>query len=103
MCLFLVIACCFDYRTQKIPNVLILCCLITGIVYRLSAEGYVGILEYLTSALLTIGMFYFFFWIGAMGAGDVKILGVCAGFFPWNKVLYFVFFALLTMFYANGK
>lgn len=96
MCLFLVIACCFDYRTRKIPNVLILCCLITGMVYRLSAEGYVGILEYLTRALLTIAMFYFFFWIGAMGAGDVKILGVCAGFFPWNKVLYFIFFALLT-------
>lgn len=63
-------------------------------VYRLATHGYVGLLEYLASALLTIVMFYFFFWIGAMGAGDVKILGVCAGFFPWNKVLYFVFFAL---------
>lgn len=37
----------------------------------------------------------FCFWIGAIGAGDVKMLGVCAGFFPWNKVLYFLFFALM--------
>ena len=47
------------------------------------------------SALLTTILLYFVFWIGAIGAGDVKMLGVCAGFFPWNKVLYFLFFALM--------
>ena len=39
--------------------------------------------------------FYLFFYIGAMGAGDVKLLGACAGFFPAGRVLYFLFFALL--------
>ena len=57
-------------------------------------DGVGGVLEYLASALLTTMLFYFFFWIGTVGAGDVKMLGVCAGFFPWNKVLYFLFFAL---------
>ena len=52
-------------------------------------------MEYLASALLTTILLYFVFWIGAIGAGDVKMLGVCAGFFPWNKVLYFLFFALM--------
>ena len=30
-----------------------------------------------------------------MGAGDVKLLGVCAGYFSGEKVLCFLFFALL--------
>ena len=73
-------------------------------IYRLCIEGYAGLLEYLASTLMVIAMFYFFFWIGAMGAGDVKILGVCAGFFPWDKVLCFVFFALLiAAVFALGK
>ena len=57
--------------------------------------GHKGVLEYLASALLTTILLYFVFWIGAIGAGDVKMLGVCAGFFPWNKVLKFLFFALM--------
>lgn len=73
-------------------------------IYRLCIEGYAGLLEYLASTLMVIAMFYFFFWIGTMGAGDVKILGVCAGFFPWDKVLCFVFFALLiAAVFALGK
>lgn len=63
--------------------------------YRLISGGHKGVLEYLASALLTTILLYFVFWIGAIGAGDVKMLGVCAGFFPWNKVLYFLFFALM--------
>ena len=31
------------------------------------------------------------FYIGAIGAGDVKILGVCAGFFPVKKFSVFYF------------
>lgn len=94
MCIFLAIACYFDYKTHRIPNGLIVCGLPAGVGYRLIGDGVGGVLEYLASVLLTTMLFYFFFWIGTMGAGDVKMLGVCAGFFPWNKVLYFLFFAL---------
>lgn len=31
------------------------------------------------------------FYIGAMGAGDVKLLAVCAGYFSGEKVLCFLF------------
>ena len=95
LCILLAIACCFDYKTHRIPNWLIVCCMFAGLGYRLISGGYKGVLEYLASALLTTILLYFVFWIGAIGAGDVKMLGVCAGFFPWNKVLYFLFFALM--------
>ena len=95
LCILLAIACCFDYKTHRIPNWLIVCCMFAGLGYRLISGGHKGVLEYLASALLTTILLYFVFWIGAIGAGDVKMLGVCAGFFPWNKVLYFLFFALM--------
>ena len=44
---------------------------------------------------MTVAAFYLFFYIGAMGAGDVKLLGACAGYFSGEKVLYFLFFTLL--------
>lgn len=83
---------------------MILCCLTVGMGYRLFTGGVKGLFEYFLSTLLTVFFLYFFFRIGAMGAGDVKILGACAGFFPWNKVVYFVFFALLiAAVFALGK
>lgn len=104
MCIFLAIACWFDYKAHRIPNGLILCCLSAGMGYRWISDGGRGVLEYLASALLTTMLFYFCFWIGAMGAGDVKMLGVCAGFFPWDKVLYFLFFTLvIAAMVALGK
>ena len=46
-------------------------------------------MEYFCNVLLTTVAFYLFFYIGAMGAGDVKLLGVCAGYFSGEKVLCF--------------
>ncbi len=95
MCFLLSIACRFDYKSRKIPNGLILVCLLTGLGMRLWEQGLSGIGGYLGNIVFTTMAFYLFFYIGAMGAGDVKLLGACAGFFPAGKVLYFLFFALL--------
>ena len=40
-------------------------------------------------------LMYPFFRIGAVGAGDVKLLGVTAGFLPFEKILMFLFFSML--------
>ena len=63
--------------------------------FRWWEQGIYGIMEYFCNVLLTTVAFYLFFYIGAMGAGDVKLLGVCAGYFSGEKVLCFLFFALL--------
>ena len=41
-------------------------------------------------------LLYPFFKLGALGAGDVKLLGICAGFLQYDKILHFLFFSLLA-------
>lgn len=43
-----------------------------------------------------IFLLYPFFKLGALGAGDVKLLGICAGFLQYDKILHFLFFSLLA-------
>ena len=50
---------------------------------------------YVLSILLMIFLLYPFFKLGALGAGDVKLLGICAGFLQYDKILQFLFFSLL--------
>ena len=61
LCILLAIACCFDYKTHRIPNWLIVCCMFAGLGYRLISGGHKGVLEYLASALLTTILLYFLF------------------------------------------
>ncbi len=95
LCILLVIACGFDYRKRRIPNLLIVVMLITGIGECALSWGMKGILSFLCKMICMVLGMYFFFWIGTLGAGDVKLFGVCAGYFPGNKILYFLFFSLL--------
>lgn len=43
------------------------------------------------------------FYIGAMGAGDVKLLGVCAGYFPVKSSLFSIFRAAIRSSFALCK
>lgn len=95
LCLFLVAACGFDYYINKIPNVLVLVIALAGGVQRWYLGGTGEVLSYLGTAVLVAGVLYPFFMIGTIGAGDVKLLGVTAGYLPFKKILLFLFFSLL--------
>ncbi|MBE5884732.1 MAG: prepilin peptidase, partial [Lachnospiraceae bacterium] len=95
LCILLLIACGFDYRKRRIPNLLIGIMLIAGIVQSGVSAGAMGILYFAGKMLCMILCMYFLFKIGTLGAGDVKLFGVCAGYFPGDKILYFLFFSLL--------
>ncbi len=92
LCAFLVIACFYDYGSYRIPNALLLGMIPVGMVYRIMGEGAKGAFLFLMATVLTWIMFYPFFKIGGIGAGDVKLLGVCGGFFPAKQILLFLFF-----------
>lgn len=95
LCIFLAVACCFDYRYKKIPNFLIVMMAVSGIGWRFSQEGVLAAVSCVGAAALGMCLFYPLFKVGAVGAGDVKLLGVAAGYFPFKKILVFLFLSLL--------
>lgn len=95
LCVFLVIACYFDYRRCRIPNLLLGALLLYGLLQSFINGGVQDFALFMGITLLVMLVFYPFFKIGCIGAGDVKLFGICAGFFPLGKILLFLFFSLL--------
>ncbi|MBR6477158.1 MAG: prepilin peptidase [Lachnospiraceae bacterium] len=95
LCIFLCIACYYDYRFCRIPNWLILLVLILGVTRSVMTGGIPMTLRYVVSGGILMLAFYPLFRIGTLGGGDVKLYGVCCGFFPQDKILLFLFFSLL--------
>ncbi len=95
LCAFLLIACYFDYRFRRIPNGLLGIMLVSGLSRSFLWEEWRGCLHFLLCMLLLVALLYPLFKLGALGAGDVKLFGVCSGFFPYDRVLYFLFSSLL--------
>ena len=95
LCVMLTAACWMDYRKKRIPNLLITAMFLYGMVWRFSREGAGGTAAFAVQAVMVICLFYLFFKLGAMGAGDVKLFGVTAGFLPFKKILIFLFISLL--------
>lgn len=93
--LSLIVACYFDYRQGRIPNPLIVLLCVFGAVLGGVSGGFLSVLKFCgIAAGLTLAL-YPFFAIGALGAGDVKLLAVCGGFFPTDKILFFLFYSML--------
>lgn len=96
LCIFLGAACGYDYKINKIPNYLIGFLIFWGLVYCGSGGGLWGMLLYLGKMILVGVLFFPFFSIGAIGAGDIKLLGVTAGYLPFEKILIFIFISMLV-------
>ncbi len=95
LCVLLLAACCFDYRKKKIPNVLTAATALTGLSWRFLTEGAQGAAFFLLQAFVVGGALYPLYKIGAVGAGDIKLFGVTAGFLPFRKIFFFLFVSLL--------
>ncbi|MCI8801017.1 A24 family peptidase [Acetatifactor muris] len=95
LCVFLLIACVCDYREHRIPNSLTALMAVQGLIGRMWDEGAVGIILWLGGAVMAVALLYLLFKIGCLGAGDVKLFGVTAGYLPFKKILLFLFFSLL--------
>lgn len=95
LCLLLGIACCYDYRQGRIPNYLLLIMFATGWCYSTITDGLQGTTSFLIESLGIMILLYPIFKIGALGAGDVKLYGICAGYLPRDKFLFFLFLSLL--------
>lgn len=95
LCLLMAAACGFDYCRRKIPNWLAAAMALAGVLYRFWCQGLIGVPWFLAEALLVMALLYPLFQIGALGAGDVKLFGVAAGYLPFRKVFLFSFVSML--------
>jgi len=69
-----------DLRSRRIPNWLVLPFLLTGIVVSGWLHGWHGVGQSFAGLGLGILIYGFLFWLGGMGAGDVKL---CAAIGAW--------------------
>jgi prepilin peptidase CpaA len=94
--LVVIIAAWTDIRTRRIPNPITVAGALLGFVLHVWNSGLQGALTSIEGALLGLGLFIVFYFVGGMGAGDVKLfaaVGALVG--PQALVLVFVFTGLL--------
>lgn len=95
MTAFLAVSGVYDYLFHKIPNALIAVMFVTCVFYTCLTAGPLSILRMLLRMVITIVVFYSFFAIGALGAGDIKLLAVCSGFMTGTRAVWFVFISFV--------
>lgn len=84
-----------DISETRIPNLLILFGLISGIFYRVLCEGERNYLYILVGVLFPVLVFFPLFLFRAMGAGDIKLMAVTGMFFTIGENLKCIIIAIL--------
>ncbi|MGA1839217.1 MAG: prepilin peptidase [bacterium] len=97
----LLIAAIGDLRTRRIPNWLTFSTIIVGIIYHSYRNGSQGFLFSLKGVFLGFAFLMVFYFMGGMGAGDVKLMGGVGGLLgPKGVFTAFLFTALLGGIYS---
>jgi len=79
----------FDIRWRKIPNWLTLSGMTAGLALKTLLHGFAGLRLSAEGLALGFGIYLLFYWLRAMGAGDVKLMaavGAIAGPVLWFNI-----------------
>ncbi|MHB1023740.1 MAG: A24 family peptidase [Acidobacteriaceae bacterium] len=75
----------FDITATRIPNALTYTAIPAGLIFRFATLGWHGLLDGIAGLLLGGGIFFVFFFIHAMGGGDVKLMAAVGSFAGFAK------------------
>jgi prepilin peptidase CpaA len=79
------VACVFDVRTRRIPNVLTLSAAVAGLLYHLATSGVGGLQTAAAGWILGLLLLLPYFALGGMGGGDVKLVAALGAWLgPWE-------------------
>jgi len=82
-----VVACGWDLRTRRIPQLLTLGGAVAGIAYHFAMSGWSAGVASAAGWLVGIAIFFIPFALGGLGAGDVKLLGAIGAWLgPMNAI-----------------
>lgn len=95
LCAILGIVCIFDYTRGKIPNLFPAGLVLWGMFESYLRSSLRGVGQYFLVTVVVLFVLYPLFRIGGLGGGDVKLLSVCAGYFPVSKIVQFLFVSML--------
>jgi prepilin peptidase CpaA len=87
-----------DVRSRRIPNWLVVPFMAAGIVVSTVLHGWHGLGQSSAGVALGILIYGFLFWMGGMGAGDVKLAAAIGAWIGPNQL----FFALVVTAMAGG-
>jgi prepilin peptidase CpaA len=80
-----------DVASRRIPNQLTALAAIGGLAWGFMAGGFTGLGQAFLGGAVGFGLFFVFYLLGALGAGDVKALGALSCFLaPWPALMLFV-------------
>jgi len=77
----------FDLTRKRIPNYLTFPAIVWGLVSYTAVDGLSGLWFSLAGLLVGLAIFFIPFAMGAMGGGDVKLLGAVGALQGWQFVL----------------
>lgn len=87
------VACIPDLRVRRIPNALTLGAALAGVVFHAGTSGWSGAGLSAGGWLVGVALFFPFFWLRGMGAGDLKLLAAVGA---WLGPFEVFWVALLT-------
>jgi prepilin peptidase CpaA len=88
-----IVAVAFDVRTRRIPNLLTFGAAILALLVAIVSGGPAATMTAVFAWMLGVALFFPFFALGGMGAGDVKLLAALAA---WLGPIDAVYLALFT-------
>ncbi|MBQ9609327.1 MAG: prepilin peptidase [Lachnospiraceae bacterium] len=83
----------YDLQTYKIPNIICVVGLISGVVFNLFIYGVSGIKDSMIGIISPIGILFIFFCLRIIGAGDIKLLSAIGAFISLDvvKIIFITF------------
>jgi len=90
------LACFFDLRTRRIPNLLTFGAAIAGIVYAIFEHGLAGLLASAGGWLVGCLLFLPFFLLRGMGAGDVKLVAAVGAWLGPATVFWVALYTMIA-------
>jgi prepilin peptidase CpaA len=96
VCVICFAACIFDMRTRRIPNALTLCAAVCGVAFHFAAGGLAAAGWSLAGWGLGALLFFPWFALGGMGAGDVKLLAALGAWLGPDSVLWVALYAAIA-------